>query len=91
MVRGFSTAPPNRTLLDYAARLQARCAPFRVLDIGCGAGRNAVPLALSGARVVGTDLSWPMLLARRIVTPRDASNSFTRRCTSCRSATAPLI
>jgi ubiquinone/menaquinone biosynthesis C-methylase UbiE len=34
-----------------------------VLDIGCGAGRNAVPLALSGARVAGTDLSWPMLLA----------------------------
>lgn len=63
MVRGFSTAPPNRTLLDYAAPLQARRVPLRVLDIGCGAGRNAVPLAQSGARVVGTDLSWPMLLA----------------------------
>ena len=63
VVRGFSTAPPNQTLLDYATRLEARCAPLRVLDIGCGAGRNAVPLACAGARVIGTDLSWPMLIA----------------------------
>jgi len=35
----------------------------RVLDIGCGAGRNAVPLARLGWNVVGTDLSWPMLCA----------------------------
>ena len=34
-----------------------------VFDIGCGAGRNAVLLACSGARVIGTDLSWLMLLA----------------------------
>jgi ubiquinone/menaquinone biosynthesis C-methylase UbiE len=35
----------------------------RVLDIGCGAGRNAIPLARLGWNVVGTDLSWPMLCA----------------------------
>ena len=35
----------------------------RLLDIGCGAGRNAVPLARAGWDVVGTDLSWPMLVA----------------------------
>ena len=34
-----------------------------MLDIGCGAGRNAGPLALAGFRVLGTDLSWPMLSA----------------------------
>ena len=62
-VRGFAASPPNRTLLDYASRVQARRARFSVLDIGCGAGRNAVPLASSGARVVGTDSSWPMLIA----------------------------
>jgi len=33
------------------------------LDIGCGAGRNAVPLARAGFRVNGTDLSWPMIQA----------------------------
>ncbi len=33
------------------------------LDLGCGAGRNAVPLARAGWRVVGTDNSGPMLRA----------------------------
>ena len=32
-----------------------------MLDIGCGAGRNAVPLAQTGARVVGIDRSASML------------------------------
>lgn len=35
----------------------------RLLDLGCGAGRNAVPLAREGWDVLGTDLSWPMLRA----------------------------
>ena len=35
----------------------------RLLDIGCGAGRNAVPLARAGWRVAGTDLSVAMLTA----------------------------
>ena len=33
------------------------------LDLGCGAGRNAVPLACAGWHVVGTDNSGPMLSA----------------------------
>jgi SAM-dependent methyltransferase len=35
----------------------------RVLDIGCGTGRHAVPLAALGAQVTGVDLS-PAMLAR---------------------------
>jgi SAM-dependent methyltransferase len=35
----------------------------RIVDIGCGAGRNAVPAAERGARVVAADLSLPMLAA----------------------------
>lgn len=35
----------------------------RVLDIGCGAARNAGPLADAGLEVLGIDLSWPMLRA----------------------------
>jgi ubiquinone/menaquinone biosynthesis C-methylase UbiE len=35
----------------------------RLLDLGCGAGRNAVPLAREGFEVLATDLSWPMLRA----------------------------
>jgi 2-polyprenyl-3-methyl-5-hydroxy-6-metoxy-1,4-benzoquinol methylase len=35
----------------------------RVLDLGCGAGRNAIPLARLGWDVVGIDTSIPMLRA----------------------------
>ena len=62
-VAGFAKSAPNPVLMDYAARQRARSAPAWALDIGCGAGRNAVPLAGSGWHIVGTDLSWPMLQA----------------------------
>ena len=35
----------------------------RLLDIGCGAGCNAIPLAAMGWNVLGVDLSQPMLAA----------------------------
>lgn len=58
---GFVHSPPNATLLALAEREWRQSA--RLLDIGCGAGRNAVPLARAGWSVVGTDLSTPMLAA----------------------------
>lgn len=63
VVAGFSTSAPNPALMRYAQRLTGAPSSRRVLDIGCGAGRNAVPLARAGFRVIGTDLSWPMLQA----------------------------
>ena len=65
MVAGFAAAPPNPHLIDYARRQCRRDSQLSVVDIGCGAGRNAVPLALAGAHVIGTDLSLPMLRAAR--------------------------
>ena len=65
MVQGFVQSPPNDTLLSFAARERARCANGIVLDIGCGAARNAVPRAQAGRRVIGTDNSRPMLEAAR--------------------------
>ena len=43
----------------------------RVLDLACGAGRHAAALERSGARVIGLDLSLPLLLRaqRRAVAP----------------------
>lgn len=70
-VAGFAKAEPNARLLEYAAGLLRSSTRLRVLDIGCGAGRNAVPLARAGAAVIGTDLSWPMLQA---AARRDGSN-----------------
>jgi SAM-dependent methyltransferase len=61
-VTGFARSSPNQTLVDVAAR-QLAGRQARLLDIGCGAGRNAIPLAGQGWSVTGVDLSWPMLRA----------------------------
>lgn len=65
-VAGFVRSPPNDVLLGVAAAEFARVGGGRLLDIGCGAGRNAVPLARLGWDVLGTDLSWPMLAAAAV-------------------------
>ena len=64
MVSGFIRSPPNATLMSFAARQRALGGQVAV-DIGCGAGRNLIPLAEQGWTVMGTDLSWPMLCAAR--------------------------
>ena len=61
-VAGFARSAPNATLMRVAdAEWQAGAR--LALDIGCGAGRNAVPLARVGWTVLGCDLSRPMLAA----------------------------
>ncbi len=62
-VEGFKRSRPNAILMQFAEQERRRAAGTRVLDIGCGAGRNAVPLAQAGWTVVGSDLSWPMICA----------------------------
>jgi len=60
-VAGFVSGVPNEVLLEFARGLLGRDGQSRCLDIGCGAARNAVPLAEMGFHVTGTDLSAPML------------------------------
>ena len=64
-VAGFSQSPPNAALMRFIADEGSRRSIRRVLDIGCGAARNAGPLADTGLEVLGIDLSWPMLQAAR--------------------------
>ena len=64
-VAGFAASPPNQVLVDYVSSELARAPGARVLDIGCGAWRNAVPIARLGCRVLGLDNAWPMLVAGR--------------------------
>jgi len=63
-VAGFVQSAPNQTLMRYAAG-ELATGKRRLLDIGCGAGRNAIPLARQGWNVVGLDLSLAMAQAAR--------------------------
>jgi ubiquinone/menaquinone biosynthesis C-methylase UbiE len=49
--------------MRFAQVERERCPHGRVLDLGCGAGRNAVPLARLGWDVIGIDTSRSMLRA----------------------------
>lgn len=76
-VAGFAASAPNAVLLSFAEAELARANSGRALDIGCGAGRNALPVARLGWHVVGTDLSWPMLAA---ATARARDERLDSRC-----------
>ena len=62
-VAGFAKSAPNAVLMSFAEQELKHSRHARILDIGCGAGRNALALARPRWDVVGTDLSWPMLIA----------------------------
>lgn len=61
MVAGFAQSPPNETLIRFAVDELSRPHSSHAVDIGCGAARNAVPLARLGWHVTGLDSSRPML------------------------------
>jgi SAM-dependent methyltransferase len=65
VVGGFATATANPVLLEFVRSELARRPTLRIADLGCGAARNAAPLARLGADVVGLDVAWPMLAAAR--------------------------
>lgn len=62
-VEGFTRGEPNAVLMAFARTVLAGSSVATAVDIGCGAGRNAVPLARAGWQVLGTDLSMPMVVA----------------------------
>lgn len=79
---GFTRTPPNAELLRFAETKLRLVGEGWALDLGCGAGRNALPLARLGWRVLGLDLSEPMLeeTGRRV-----REEERTRHCHLARS------
>jgi len=68
-------ATPRGRLVDRVEKealfaLLPGLAGCRVLEVGCGTGNISVALAQRGARVVGMDVSGPMLDAARRKVPR---------------------
>ena len=64
---------------DLIATLESRGLfreEMRVLDVGCGTGRMAIPFAQHGAQVVALDFSTGMLGRMREATPQELSNSI---------------
>lgn len=49
--------------MHFAGQELDRVGRGRIVDIGCGAGRNAIPLARQGWNIIGRDLSLPMIHA----------------------------
>ena len=65
-VRQYSSiASQGLSLFEEKLVRQSFAPGQRVLDIGCGGGREAVPMAQYGLRVVGMDLIPAMVLAAR--------------------------
>lgn len=63
-VAGFAASAPNAVLMRFAAEELARVGPSaRALDLGSGAGRNALPIAALGWQILGLDNSAAMLAA----------------------------
>lgn len=62
-VQGFARSSPNPVLMNFTVAELGRAPGGIALDIGCGAARNAVPLARQGWRVAGVDRSSPMIAA----------------------------
>ena len=82
-VAGFTRTPANAELLRFAAMKLRTVGAGWALDLGCGAGRNMLPLARLGWRMLGIDLSVPMLLESA---RRGREEERTSRCHFARSA-----
>lgn len=64
--------PPAVEILELADRLPRRAS---VLDLGCGDGRNALPLARAGHRVTAVDTSVAALESLRRAALREAAGA----------------
>lgn len=70
----LNTSLPDEPLVDWHERgLLGDLDRARVLDVGCGNGRNTAWLASKGARVIGIDIATGLLDAVRPQMPQGAT------------------
>jgi SAM-dependent methyltransferase len=74
----FFAAKPDENLASYMAR--GLIAPGRVLELGCGPGRNALHLARHGYEVEAVDLSPAAVAWARERAARDQVSGVRFRC-----------
>jgi SAM-dependent methyltransferase len=82
----FFVALPDENLVSYLG--DGLLAPGRALDLGCGAGRNAIWLARHGFDVDAVDLS-PAAVAWATERAREAGVDVRLRCGDAFSVTLP--
>jgi ubiquinone/menaquinone biosynthesis C-methylase UbiE len=76
VVARFSVSSGNEVLFKFAEAELKRNSDNQLVDIGCGAGSNAVPLARMGWKIHGLDLSMPMLEAAIQRTKENKLNDY---------------
>ena len=97
VVDGFSRAAANLVLLEFVRAEAALRPALRILDLGCGAARNAASMASYAGAVIGADVAWPMLeAARRRVDSEGAAGRVSLLCAPMdqlplRDATVDLV
>ncbi len=79
--RGLPPAVQEAIVAALAAAFPARA---RVLDLGAGSGRFALPLAAQGFRVVAADLAAEMLAHLRAKQPPGAASPASVQADACR-------
>lgn len=84
LLRAESRLRTTWVIAELRTRFEGR--PLAILDVGCGGGFLANPLARAGHRVTGIDLSWDSLfVARR----HDPTNSVDYQAMDARSLAFP--
>lgn len=76
----YSQEEPEEILVDFITKLKRENRPFRVLDLGCGAGRHSIYTAKQGLEAHGADVSKTGLTLTRTRLERRGLHGYLVKC-----------